>query len=49
MKRDPSAAKQLVGGDNIGTLGTIFDVTEWAAWTMVANAMLNLDETITKD
>jgi hypothetical protein len=41
-RRDTAAAKALAAG--AGNL----DAAEPAAWTVVANVLLNLDETITK-
>lgn len=41
FRMDPEAARQ-VAGDGSG------DPAERAAWTMVANALLNLDETLAK-
>jgi hypothetical protein len=41
----PDAAARLLGGDNARRAHPI----EAAAWTMVANVLLNLDETITKE
>jgi hypothetical protein len=32
----------------LGTVKTGMDIAELAAWTVVANVLLNLDETITK-
>jgi hypothetical protein len=45
-KRDPTAAKQLA--QVLGPTKTPLDTDELAAWTVVANVLLNLDETITK-
>lgn len=48
-QNDPEAAK-LIATDPIGPFDTTFkiDMTELAAWTVVANVMLNLDETIAR-
>ncbi|MEX2561567.1 MAG: DUF1553 domain-containing protein, partial [Pirellulales bacterium] len=44
---DPEAAAKLVAvGDS--KRNESLDVAELAAWTMVANLILNLDETVTK-
>lgn len=45
--RDAKAAQQLI---SIGTIrpATTMNASEWAAWTMVANLILNLDEVVTK-
>jgi hypothetical protein len=43
---DPEAAAKLLDVGDHKT--TNFDVSELAAWTMVANLILNLDETVTK-
>jgi len=46
-RKDPAAAKEMAtGGLSAPPLG--MDVAELAAWTVVANVLLNLDETITK-
>lgn len=45
FKKNPAAAKELLQGVKMNA-GT--DANELAAWTMVASALLNLDETITK-
>jgi hypothetical protein len=44
---DPRAARQSLGdaGDQVAAA----DLPELAAWTVVANALLNLDETLTKE
>ena len=48
FERDPGAAKQLV---SIGEspLADDADVTELAAWTMLASLIMNLDEVISKE
>ncbi len=45
FRQEPARARQVVG--TAGLAGV--DAAEQAAWTMVANALLNLDEAITKD
>jgi hypothetical protein len=43
----PPAAKELLGPHDVTAQEV--DVIEWAAWTAVARALLNLDETITRN
>jgi mono/diheme cytochrome c family protein len=43
---DTPAARQLLGGP---APGAELELPELAAWTVVANALLNLDETVTKE
>jgi Protein of unknown function (DUF1553)/Protein of unknown function (DUF1549)/Planctomycete cytochrome C len=45
FRKDPAAAAKVIKGYEKPSL----DPAEQAAWTMVANVMLNLDETITKE
>jgi hypothetical protein len=45
-RADPAAAKKLAA--TLGPPPSGVDVAELAAWTVVANVLLNLDETITK-
>jgi hypothetical protein len=45
-RKDAAAAKAMT--TNAGTIPNGIDVAELAAWTVVANVLLNLDETITK-
>jgi hypothetical protein len=45
FRKDPTAAAKVIKGYE----KTSLDPAEQAAWTMVANVMLNLDETITKE
>ncbi|HEV2425499.1 MAG TPA: PSD1 and planctomycete cytochrome C domain-containing protein [Terriglobia bacterium] len=45
FQKDPAAAAKVIKGYEKASL----DPAEQAAWTMVANVMLNLDETITKE
>jgi mono/diheme cytochrome c family protein len=47
-RKDPAAAKLLAGTGNV-TLRNETDPAAAAAWTVVANVLLNLDETITKE
>jgi len=44
---DPRAARQLLGGADPRMAEQ--DLADVAAWTVVANALLNLDETVTKE
>ncbi len=47
-RADPDSARRLIGvGDSKAQAD--LDVCELAAWTMVGNLLLNLDETITKE
>jgi hypothetical protein len=46
-KKDPAAAKALATNSQPAPPKEM-DVAELAAWTVVANVLLNLDETITK-
>jgi len=45
FQKDPAAAAKVIKGYEKSTL----EPAQQAAWTMVANVMLNLDETITKE
>jgi hypothetical protein len=45
--RDPESAEQLLSVGESERRAEL-DVTQLAAWTIVASAILNLDETITK-
>jgi len=45
FRKDPSAAAKIVAGYAIDGV----DAADQAAWTLVANALLNLDETLTKE
>ncbi len=45
FRRDPAAAQRAIG--QYGVTGV--EAAEQAAWTLVANAILNLDETLTKE
>jgi hypothetical protein len=47
FKQDPSAAQKLATGD-LGQPPAGVSIEKLAAWTVVANVLLNLDETITK-
>jgi hypothetical protein len=45
FRSDPAAAAKAIKGHAVEGI----DVAEQAAWTMVANALLNLDETLSKE
>jgi hypothetical protein len=45
FQKDPAAASRVIEGYSIRDV----DASEQAAWTLVANALLNLDETVTKE
>jgi mono/diheme cytochrome c family protein len=45
FRRHPEQARKVVSGVQLPGI----DVAEQAAWTLVANALLNLDETVTKE
>ncbi|MCW5963829.1 MAG: PSD1 domain-containing protein [Bryobacterales bacterium] len=45
LARDAEAARRIVGGD----LSTRTSAPELAAWTLVANVLLNMDEAVTKE
>jgi hypothetical protein len=45
FRKDPAAAARTIKGSAIEGV----DPVEHAAWTLVANALLNLDETLTKE
>jgi hypothetical protein len=47
FKQDSKAAGKMAGGET-GESPSAMDKAELAAWTVVANVLLNLDETITK-
>jgi mono/diheme cytochrome c family protein len=47
LKAGELSAAAIVGDAKNGPAGS--DLNEWAAWTLVARAVLNLDETITKE
>ncbi len=47
--KDPAAAATQLGGTTIVTESPGISVTEWAACSTLANVLLNLDETITKE
>ena len=44
FRRDPDAAARTIGGHEVEGV----DPADQAAWTLVANALLNLDEAVTK-
>jgi hypothetical protein len=43
-RKDPGKARAMVAAPSDPSL----DATEWATWTVIANVLLNLDETITR-
>jgi hypothetical protein len=45
FRTDPDAAARVIKGYAVDGI----DPAEQAAWTLVANALLNLDETLTKE
>jgi hypothetical protein len=45
FRKDPAAAAGVVKGYAVADV----DPAEQAAWTLVANALLNLDEAVTKE
>ncbi len=45
FQKDPSAASRVIEGYSVNGV----DPPEQAAWTLVANSLLNLDETLTKE
>jgi hypothetical protein len=47
LQQDPAAAERLAT-DPIGPLAAGFDPVEAAAWTVVGNVLLNLDETLAR-
>ncbi len=47
FRRDKDGAAKLIQGRN--AVSEAFDVAELAAWTVVSNVLLNLDQTITKE
>jgi Protein of unknown function (DUF1553)/Protein of unknown function (DUF1549)/Planctomycete cytochrome C len=49
LDSDPSAAKDRIGNPALIDGNPDLDLFEWAAWSMVANVLLNLDESITKE
>ena len=46
-EKDPAAAKMLAAG-GLPEPPSPMNTAELAAWTVVANVLLNLDETVTK-
>lgn len=46
---DPAGAAERLGTQKLIDDNRELNVAEWAAWSMVANVLLNLDETITKE
>lgn len=49
FRSDLEAAKKLIGGDETISRFPDLNVSSWAAYATVANVLLNLDETITKE
>jgi hypothetical protein len=47
FKQEPAAAQEMAG-DDLGELVEGVSLERLAAWTVVANVLLNLDETVTK-
>ncbi len=47
--RDDTAAAQQVVSTGLAPAAEDLDVVEWAAWTAVARAILNMNETITRN
>ncbi len=48
FQQDLSAAKLIANGGDVKPAGSI-NISEFAAWTMLSNVLLNLDETVTKE
>jgi hypothetical protein len=48
FKQDPAAAEKMANAE-LGKPPENLDLAELAAWTVVSNVLLNLDETITKE
>ena len=48
LKANPKEAVELVGQGSVLNVSPGLSRIVWAAWFFVANALLNLDETITK-
>ena len=48
LKANPKEAADLVGQGSVLKVSPGISQVEWASWFFVANALLNLDETITK-
>ena len=49
FEENPAAAATQLGGENVISEHTGISVSEWAASSTLANVLLNLDETITKE
>ncbi len=47
-RRDPAATAAMAKNADAGAIDRVADGAELAAWTVVANVLLNLDETVTK-
>ena len=48
FRANPEAAKELIASENVKFVAGV-DVPRAAAWTVVSRAVMNLDETITKE
>ena len=48
LKANPKEAVELVGQGSVLKVSPGLSRIDWASWFFVANALLNLDETITK-
>ena len=48
LKANPKEAAEVVGQGSVLKVSPGLSKIDWAAWFFVANALLNLDETITK-
>jgi hypothetical protein len=48
FKQDPAAAEKIAAAE-LGKPPENLDLAQLAAWTVVSNVLLNLDETITKE
>src|SRR5262249_47042776 len=49
MQQDSTAARDRIDMGSHVVKAEGLDVPEWAAWSLVANVLLNLDETITRE
>ncbi len=48
-EQDAAAARELLTWQPVGSSAELIEPSELAAWTMVANLLLNLDEVVTKN